>query len=88
MEAGAILEGEPYRSHAVVVDQFEQRLPICHQSGKGRTALTNLIETRLSILDLYSSLLGSQRVGPMGLNSHFQDLSGLVGLREGSRWPG
>jgi hypothetical protein len=52
MEAGAILEGESYRSRAVVVDQFEQRLPICHQSGKGRTALTNLIETRLRILEL------------------------------------
>src|SRR5947209_5812998 len=73
MEAGAILKGEPYRSHAVVVDQFKQRLPICHQCSKGRAALTNLLETGFCILDLRTRVVRGQRVGTIGLNPHLQE---------------
>src|SRR5437868_9046812 len=77
MEAGAILKGEPYRPHAVVVDQFKQRLPICHQRSKGRAALTNLLETGFCILDLRTRVLRGQRVGTIGLNPHLQERSEL-----------
>src|SRR5437879_13127770 len=78
MEAGAILKGEPYRPHAVVVDQFKQRLPICHQRSKGRAALTNLLETVFCILDLRTRVLRGQRVGMFGLYPHLQERSVLT----------